>query len=59
MIETDCQKVVKYACFEAYTAWKSQPVLEETLKEKAMLSLFREIEMPIVFVLYDMEKEGI
>ena len=43
MIETDCQKVVKYACFEAYTAWKSQPVLEETLKEKAMLSLFREI----------------
>ena len=59
MIETDCQKVVKYACFEAYTAWKSQPVLEETLKEKAMFSLFREIEMPIVFVLYDMEKEGI
>ena len=35
------------------------PVLTEKLKEKDMLSLYREIEMPVAFVLYDMEKEGI
>lgn len=50
---------VKCLCYEAYTAWKAQPVLEEELKKKNMLSLFREIEMPLVFVLYDMETEGI
>ncbi len=59
MLAEDRNKVVQYACYEAYTAWKSQPVLEEDLKNNNMLSLFREIEMPIVFVLYDMEKEGI
>ena len=35
------------------------PVLTEKIKEKDMLSLYREIEMPVAFVLYDMEKEGI
>lgn len=59
MIAEEEKKVVDYACYEVYTAWKSRPVLEKQLEEKGMLKLYREIEMPLVFVLYDMEKEGI
>lgn len=49
----------KKACYEAYTAWKTAPVLEERLREESMLSLFREIEMPLVFTLFDMEENGV
>ena len=52
-------KAMKVVCYEVYIAWKSMPVLTEELKAKDMLSLYREIEMPVAFVLYDMEKEGI
>ena len=33
--------------------------LEEKLKENGMWDLFKEIEMPLVYTLYDMEKAGI
>lgn len=59
MIKEDEKKVVDYACYEAYVAWKSKEVLESNLKEKGMYELYENIEMPLVFVLYDMEKEGI
>ena len=47
------------ACYEAYCAWKSQPILADKLKEEGMLRLFREIEMPLVFTLFDMERNGV
>ncbi|MBQ3030396.1 MAG: DNA polymerase I [Agathobacter sp.] len=53
--EDDC----KLACYRAYVAWKAKPVLLEILKEQGMDKLFYEVEMPLVFVLDDMEKEGI
>ena len=53
--DDDC----KLACYRAYIAWKSKPVIESSLKEQGMDKLFYEVEMPLVFVLYDMEKEGI
>ena len=59
MIKEDEKKVVDYACYEAYIAWKSKEILESNLKEKGMYELYENIEMPLVFVLYDMEKEGI
>lgn len=59
MIKEDEKKVVDYACYEAYVAWKSKEVLESNLKEKGIYELYENIEMPLVFVLYDMEKEGI
>ena len=49
----------KKACYQAYIAWKAMPVLAEQLKEQGMDKLFYEVEMPLVFVLYDMECEGI
>jgi len=52
-------KVTEYACYGAYAAFTAKEVLEQKLSETGMLSLFREIEMPLSLVLYDMEKEGI
>lgn len=52
-------EVLKYACFEAYVSWKSWHVLEDALKEHGMTELMENMEMPLVFVLSDMEKEGI
>ena len=59
MLEEDRDKLVKYGCYEVYTAWKAQPVIEEELGNKEMLGLFENIEMPLIFVLHDMEEEGI
>ena len=53
--DDECKK----ACYQAYIAWKAMPVLAEQLKEQGMDKLFYEVEMPLVFVLYDMEREGI
>ena len=33
--------------------------MEKALEEQGMSQLFYEVEMPLVFVLYDMEKEGV
>ncbi len=49
----------KLACYKTYVAWKAKSILLEELKEQAMDNLFYEMEMPLVFVLYDMEREGI
>lgn len=43
----------------AVVAAKGAAVLKERLKEAEMLSLFEEIEMPLVFTLYEMEEAGI
>lgn len=59
MLGADEDKVVQYACHEVYTAWKSKNVLEEELKKQGMMQLFAEVEMPLVFVLSDMEREGV
>ncbi len=47
------------ACYEAYTAYASVKPLSDRLKEARMWKLFCEIEMPLVFTLYDMEQNGV
>lgn len=47
------------ACYEAYTAYAAAPVLEAKLKEQGMESLFFDVEMPLVFTLFDMEQAGV
>ena len=49
----------KLACYKTYVAWKAKSVLLESLQEQGMDKLFYDMEMPLVFVLYDMEQEGI
>lgn len=53
------QEVFEYSCYLAYTTLKAAPVIREKLAGTGMLSLMEEIEMPLTYVLYDMEKEGI
>lgn len=50
---------LKKACYMAYTAYKASTKLEEQLEEKKMWQLFQDIEMPLVFTLYDMEQAGV
>lgn len=47
------------ACYEAYTAYAAAPALEEKLKTEGMDRLFFDIEMPLVFTLFDMEQAGV
>ena len=47
------------ACYGTYTCLEGKAKLEEKLKENGMWDLFKEIEMPLVYTLYDMEKAGI
>ncbi len=53
---TEC---ISYLAKEVYALQKSMPLLEEALNEKGMGKLFRELEMPLSYVLFDMEQEGI
>ena len=52
-------KVAESICYMAYTALNCREPLQKALKETGMLSLFEEIEMPLLFTLSNMEKEGI
>lgn len=46
-------------CYGAYVAWKALEPLRQRLGKLQMEKLFDEIEMPLVYTLYDMEREGI
>ena len=50
---------LKAVCYPAYVAWAARERLLLALRETGMEELFRKIEMPLVFTLADMEKEGI
>lgn len=53
------KEFMEYACFLAYVNLMAAPVLSAKLTETGMDKLMREIELPLSYVLYDMEKEGI
>lgn len=48
-----------YACFTAYTCFAAAEVLEQKLSERGMEQLYHEIEMPLVYTLFDMEQAGV
>ena len=52
------EQAALYAGESAYAALACRKPLEEALREQGMLQLFRDIEMPLVFTLRDMEREG-
>ncbi|MGN0472990.1 MAG: DNA polymerase I [Lachnospiraceae bacterium] len=57
--KTEREAVCAYLCHCGMGNWLAYRELMDKLTEKGMLSLFREIEMPLSYVLYDMEHEGI
>ena len=53
------EELKKLACYEAVTALHAGTVIETKLKDTHMLELFYQIEMPLIFSLYRMERAGI
>ena len=59
VIDEQEQEFVEYACMQSLALQKAYTPLKEKLTQENMLSLYETIEMPLTYVLYDMEKEGI
>ncbi|WP_044912673.1 DNA polymerase I [Butyrivibrio sp. WCE2006] len=49
----------EYAGYLAFVNFKAAPVIEKRLSDTGMTDLMNDIEMPLSYILYDMEKEGI
>ncbi len=50
---------MEYACAICYAAYACRDNLIKELENKGMKSLYYQVEMPLIFTLYGMEKEGI
>ena len=59
MWEEEKQKVIDYACLQAYTARAAREKVIERLEQMGMKKLYEEVEMPLVYTLWDMEKTGV
>ncbi len=57
--ETKEAEFLRFVCYHAYIAWGVREAMLERLKETGMEQLFYEVEMPLIFTLSEMEKEGI
>jgi DNA polymerase-1 len=55
----ELSKVAEYACSKAYYLITAELISRKLLKEKAIEKLFFDIEFPLVFVLAEMERNGI
>ncbi len=51
--------VVDYACEDADITLKLKNILEQAIKKEGLEQLFYEIELPLVYVLADMESTGV
>ena len=59
MLMTKLDELAEYACESAYVSLFSSDLILKELENENMTELFANIEMPLVFVLYDMQKEGV
>ncbi|WP_026504776.1 DNA polymerase I [Butyrivibrio sp. NC3005] len=57
--EKALERMTEYSCDNARVFYEAARALEKSLKAINELNLMRKIEMPLTYVLYDMEKEGI
>lgn len=53
------EELLQYACYCALVNVRAYPNLLQELKRMKSFHLFEDIEMPLLFTLYDMEKQGI
>lgn len=53
------KELTDYLCYCAYVCYHSYSALKDKLVEIDSEKLFKDIEMPLVFTLYDMEQRGI
>lgn len=53
------EKFCQFVCYDAYISATVFDKLNEELKNTDMFDLYHDVELPLVFTLYDMEREGI
>ncbi len=53
------EEIASYACKVAFELSRIYPKAKKELEEKDMTALYEQIELPLVDVLYDMEKQGV
>ena len=58
-LDAEDKQISLLACYQSHVALHSMPMMLERLHEEEMERLFEEIEMPLVYTLAGMEKEGI
>lgn len=59
MREVDIKKVSEYACEDADYTCRLKGILEPELEKRKLKNLFRNIELPLINVLTQMERKGI
>lgn len=59
MLLVDNEKVKEYSCEDADVTWQLRTIFEQKLTELGLLELFTEMEMPLLYVLVEMEKSGV
>ncbi len=57
--DTLADKFKCFCCYQSYVAFCAYAKLKEALDKSDMLNLFVEIEMPLIYTLYNMEQWGI
>ncbi len=58
-VSENLEKVAYYAGMRATVAVYAMPILKQKLSETNMLSLYENIEIPLIYCLYNMEKVGV
>ncbi|MDR0582673.1 MAG: DNA polymerase I [Prevotellaceae bacterium] len=59
MAQVSLEKIAEYAAEDADITWQLKPLLETELIKNNLFDLYKTIEMPLVYVLADMEFEGV
>lgn len=59
IIDSDYKNFKRYAGYLSLTAYKALPALEAALAKAKMRTLYDAVELPLIYVLDDMEKFGI
>lgn len=57
--DADNRDFLEYACMQSLALALSYEPVKEKLAKENMLALYETIEIPLTYVLYDMEKEGV
>jgi DNA polymerase-1 len=59
MRDVPIEQIKEYAAEDADVTWQLKQLLEKELKKEGIESFFREVEMPLLLVLMEMEQEGV
>jgi DNA polymerase-1 len=59
MDEVSLERISEYSCEDSDVTLRLKGIFEKVLFEKELMRLFREIELPLIDVLSDMERNGV